>query len=239
MNGYIDDLRITNGTAIYTSNFVPPTQTLTNYSVTYPSSLLLNFTNGGIIDQHSSNVLETAGNAQLSTSVKKYNVASMYFDGTSRITMPSSPQWIFGTGDFTVEFWMNTADTSAGLITPATTGAGYWALLIASSTLYWQNAYNSSNLKTASLSGYLNNTWVHIAIVRYSGNLYFYFNGTAQGSATADSTNYSGVTNALTIGYDSQNNGYYSGYIDDLRITKGVARYTANFTPPTSAFITK
>jgi len=112
-------------------------------------------------------------------------------------------------------------------------------LLIYASTLYWQNAYNSSNLKTASLSGYLNNTWAHIAIVRYSGNLYFYFNGTAQGSATADSTNYSGAVNTLTIGYDPQGNGYYAGYIDDLRITKGYARYTSNFTAPTSALITK
>ena len=239
VTGYISDIRIIKGTGLYTSNFVPPTQTLTNYSTTYPASLLLNMNNGGIVDQHSSNVLETVGNAQLSTSVKKYNNASIYFDGsTSKLTIPASPQWIFGTGDFTVEFWMNTADTAAGLITPATTGAGYWALLIASSTLYWQNAYNSSNLKTASLSGYLNNTWVHIAVVRYSGNLYFYFNGTAQGSATADSTNYSGVTNTLTIGYDSQNNGYYSGYIDDLRITKGHARYTANFSAPISTLQT-
>jgi len=237
-NGYLSDISITKGVAVYTSNFVPPAQTLGNYSTSYPASLLCNFNNGGIIDRHSTNVLETVGNAQLSTAVKKYGNASMYFDGSSRITIPASPQWIFGTGDFTVEFWMNTADTGAGLITPATTGAGYWALLINASTLYWQNAYNSSNLKTASLSGYLNNTWAHIAIVRYSGNLYFYFNGTAQGSATADSTNYSGAVNTLTIGYDSQGNGYYAGYIDDLRITKGYARYTTTFTAPTSALIT-
>ena len=237
-NGYLSDISITKGVAVYTSNFVPPAQTIGNYSTSYPSSLLCNFNNGGIIDRHSTNVLETVGNAQLSTAVKKYGNASMYFDGSSRITIPASPQWIFGTGDFTVEFWMNTADTGAGLITPATTGAGYWALLINASTLYWQNAYNSSNLKTASLSGYLNNTWAHIAIVRYSGNLYFYFNGTAQGSATADSTNYSGAVNTLTIGYDSQGNGYYAGYIDDLRITKGYARYTTTFTAPTSALIT-
>lgn len=232
--GYMSGVRLVIGTALYTSNFTPPTAPPTAVANT---QLLLNGTNGGIVDAHSSSVWETVGNAKLSTSVTKFGNASISLDGiSSRLVTIASPQWIFGTGDFTVEFWLNTSDTQGGIITPATTGAGYWALLLNGSTLYWQSAYNVTNLKSASMSGYLNNTWVHVAIVRYSGTMNFYFNGTAQGSGTADSTNYSGATNALTIGYDPQNNGYLAGYIDDLRITRGFARYTANFTPQTYQF---
>lgn len=232
--GYMSGVRLVIGTALYTSNFTPPTAPPTAVANT---QLLLNGTNGGIVDAHSSSVWETVGNAKLSTSVTKFGNASISLDGvSSRLVTIASPQWVFGTGDFTVEFWLNTSDTQGGIITPATTGAGYWALLLNGSTLYWQSAYNVTNLKSASMSGYLNNTWVHVAIVRYSGTMNFYFNGTAQGSGTADSTNYSGATNALTIGYDPQNNGYLAGYIDDLRITRGFARYTANFTPQTYQF---
>jgi len=238
VKGYVCDFEFSRQASSFpSSNFTPPTAPIAPSARTM---LMLNCNNGGVIDARTANIIETVGNARASTKVKKYGNSSLYFDGTTgKLTIPASPQHIFGTGDFTVEFWMNTADTAAGLITPATTGAGYWALLISSGTLYWQNAYNSSNLKTASLSGYLTNTWVHIAVVRNSGNLYFYFNGTAQGTATVDSTNYSGVTNALTIGYDSQTNGYYSGYIDDLRITKGYARYTSSFTAPVTGFLTR
>ena len=152
--------------------------------------------------------------------------------------VPASPLYMFGTADFTVEFWMNTSDTSFGLINPSsTTGAGYWAILVSGSTLYWQSAYNSTNLKSTSLSGYLNNTWVHIAIVRSSSVLNFYFNGTVQGTGTSDTTNYNGTTNGLYIGHDTQTNGYFAGYLDDIRITKGYARYTNNFTAPTAAFV--
>jgi hypothetical protein len=105
--GYLSDVRITKGVAVYTTTFTPPTQTLGNYSTTYPASLLLNMNNGGIIDQHSTNVLETLGNAQLSTAVKKYNNASIYFDGTGDyLRIPNNALWALGTGDFTIEFWV-------------------------------------------------------------------------------------------------------------------------------------
>lgn len=232
--GYVTDARVVKGTAVYTSAFTPPTAPLTAVAGT---GLLMNMTNGGIVDAHASTDLATVG-AKLSTAVKNFGTASIFFNGTTdKLSIPASPLWTLGTGDFTVEFWMNTSDTGAGLITPATQGSGYWALLLNSSTLYWQSAFNSTNLKSASLTGFLNNTWVHIAVVRYSGTLNMYFNGTAQGAGVSDTTNYNGLTNALAIGFDnSGTNGYYSGYIDDLRITRGFARYTANFTAPTSAF---
>ena len=241
--GYISDLRVVKGTAVYTSNFVPPTQTLTNYSTTYPSSLLLNFTNGGIVDQHSSNVLETVGNAQLSTAVKKYNNASIYFDGTGDyLTSPSSPNYQFGTGDFTVEFWIyfNAVNNSTvkyiyDMRNSGATSASILAQEVANSWTYWNGAGTQISTGFTS-STFSATTWTHVAICRSSGVTKFFVNGT-QTNSVADTSNYSNST--LVVGARYSYSDGLNGYIDDLRITKGYARYTSNFTAPTSALITK
>jgi hypothetical protein len=77
--------------------------------------------------------------------------------------------------------------------------------------------------------------WNHVAIVRNGSTWTVSINGTSVGTAT-----YSGTVNIpigpLEIGWAGTTDSYFTGYIDDLRITKGIARYTANFTPPTAAF---
>jgi hypothetical protein len=244
--GYISDVQIIKGTALYKNNFVPPVSPLlpatTVGANTVVSNLLLPGSSGGVIDATRGLTIETSGAVRVTSNTSPYAITSQsyYFDGSnSKLIIPASPNLSFGTGDFTVEFWMKTTDTAAGLITSATTGSGYWAILIAGGTLYWQSAYNATNLKTQSLSGYLNNAWVHVAIVRSSSSMNFYLNGTVQGTATNDTTNYNGTANGLTIGQDPQNNGYYLGYLADLRITKGYARYTTNFTAPSSPLTEK
>ena len=215
------------GTAVYTSTFTPsttPLQPIANTS-------LLTCQSPRFVDNSANNYSITPRGTASVQRFSPYSGTTLptpyygaYFDGSGDyLTVPASSSFAFGTGDFTIEFWMNTSDTTAGLITPATQGAGYWALMIYSSSLYWQSAYNVTNLKNVSLSGYLNNTWVHVAIVKYSGNINFYFNGTVQGSATADGSNYNGSA-TLTIGYDSLGNGYYTGYISNLRIVKEIGR---------------
>jgi hypothetical protein len=237
--GYISDVQIIKGTALYRSNFVPPVSPLlpatTVGANTVISNLFLPGSLGGVIDATRGLTIETSGAVRVTSNTTPYASTSQsyYFDGSSgKLIIPASPNLSFGTGDFTIEFWMKTTDTSAGLITSATTGSGYWALLLVGGTLYWQSAYNASNLKTQSMSSYLNNAWVHVAIVRSSSSMNFYFNGQVQGTATSDTTNYNGTANGLTIGQDPQTNGYYLGYLADLRITKGYARYTTNFTVP-------
>ena len=229
--GYITNLRIVKGTAVYTSAFTPPTAPLTAISGT---SLLCNFTNGGIFDNTAKNVLETVGNAQISTSVKKFGTGSLAFDGTGDyLDVTSSPSLTFGTGDFTVEFWINTSSTGFNIMNPSSaTGSGYWGLIVQSSNLRWNNSYNVSNLWEISASAILNGAWHHVAIARASGSTKIFYDGVLQ-STQSDSTNYSGVA-AWRIG--SGNLAALNGYIDDLRITKGVARYTSAFTPPTAAF---
>jgi len=122
-NGYLSNIRIVKGTAVYTSAFTPPTAPLTNIANT---SFLCNFTNAGIFDQTAKTVLETVGDAKVSTTQYKYGTGSMYFDGTGdRVhTGPSNPLLALGTGNFTVECWVNKSDTSAKGIWQISSTAG-------------------------------------------------------------------------------------------------------------------
>jgi hypothetical protein len=78
------------------------------------------------------------------------------------------------------------------------------------------------------------NTWTHVAWTRSGSSNRLFINGTQVGSTTTDATNY--TSTASFIGASQSGTLPFAGYIDDLRITKGYARYTSNFTPPSSAF---
>jgi hypothetical protein len=204
-------------------------------------SLLLhgNGTNGSTTITDSSLTPKTVtavGNAQISTAQSKFGGASIAFDGTGdSLTTPNNSAYQFGTSDFTVECWINTTDITFNLISLLNNAAGNWAIVIFNSDFYWQTAYGVTNLISAvPCSSILNGAWNHIAITRSGSSLRLFFNGVLQGASPyTDNTNYNG-TGLLTVG--SGVNGDLNGYIDDLRITKGVARYTANFTPPTAPF---
>jgi hypothetical protein len=241
MNAYVSNLRVVKGTAVYSgATYTVPTAPPTAITNT---SLLLNFTNAGITDATAKNDLETVGNAQISTTQSKWGGGSMYFDGTGDwLVIPSSNLFILGTGDFTIEAWgypsvvgggglskgLFQITSSAGFSTSATNSlavattnpSGNWGCIAA-------NAFNNSS--TAAVV----NTWYHLALVRNSGTTKLYVNGTSVLSF-ADTTNY--TCTFLTIGGYYDTNNIWNGYIDDLRITKGYARYTGNFTPPTAPF---
>ena len=231
--GYLSNLRLVKGTALYTAAFTPPTAPLTAITNT---TLLLNFINGGIIDNAMDNVLETVGNAQISTSVKKYGTGSLAFDGTGDwLLTPDSVDLRLGTGNFTIEFWLylSATGTARGIV-----GKG-------ASTTGWLVSTNSSNnvvftygRSTITSTGTLSaSTWYHVAVVRSgtgSNQTKIYIDGTNDGTGTV-STDFT-QTEAMYIGANRTGGDALNGYIDDLRITKGVARYTANFTPPTAAF---
>jgi hypothetical protein len=196
-------------------------------------------TNGSTLIKDSSprmNTVTAVGNAQISTAQSKFGGSSIAFDGTGDyLTTPNNSGYQFGTSDFTVECWIKTTDTSFNLISMTTSAVGNWAVVIFNSQFFWQINYAVTNLISAvPCSSILNGAWNHIAITRSSSSLRLFFNGVLQGASPyTDSTNYNG-TGVLAIGTGA--NGDFNGYIDDLRITKGIARYTANFTPPTAAF---
>jgi hypothetical protein len=236
--GYISGLQILKGTAASGAILTAPPTNITN------TQLLLNYTNAGIYDSAAKNVLETVGNAQVSTTQSKWGTTSLYCPATNGnyfISPPNQPNLLFGTGNFTVEAWIYPTaftNTATGLIGYGLSG-GYvdWNLEISTSgaVLYIDNDggrfTSSSNLST--------NVWTHIAIARTNTAVTMYFNGTSVGSySTINNISGSSTSARLYVGTGAQQPGsrQFIGYIDDPRITKGYARYTANFTAPTEAF---
>jgi hypothetical protein len=247
--GYMTDFRFVNGSipaAYQTSStttgaqsFVTPTVPLSAIANT---SLLLNFTNAAITDATAKNVLETVGDARISTAQSKWTGGSMLFDGSGDYLTSgggTSNLYSFGTGDFTIEGWIyfNTVTPSQVVIdfrvSPNDTGGSLY--ITNNGSLRWY-VQNSDRIIGATLSP---TTWVHFAVCRQGTNTKLFLNGTQSGSTFNDTFNYICGDKRPFFGALSDGTGtlYLNGYISDLRITKGYARYTANFTPPTGAFI--
>jgi hypothetical protein len=158
----------------------------------------------------------------------------MEFDGTGDyLVAPSSPDLTLS-DNFTIEAWaylkatgnyrLFTIGDSVGTSgIEVYVGGGNWVL--------WSN--NATRITGSSAT---REVWTHLAIVRSGSTVTLYINGTASGSTWSSSAAFSG---RLFVGAEFYNNTITSdtnGFIDDLRITKGVARYTANFTAPTKEF---
>ena len=181
---------------------------------------------------------------QLSSTQKKFGTTSIYVaDG---IELSSSDGFNMGTGDFTLEAWFYFTDFSQSYAlfdqwdSSGSTRNQIWMGKTSSGTagrLSWYYAgtsvFHSANPAVST------GAWTHIALVRHSGTLKIYINGTAD-SNTQSHTGQFGRTAGMAFG--DQLNGGASGraqyYLDDLRITKGLARYTSNFTAPTTAHLT-
>jgi hypothetical protein len=199
-------------------------------------SLLLhmNGSNGSttFTDSSSNALTVTAnGSTQISTAQSKFGGASAYFDGTlDRLdTGTGLGPLQMGTGDFTVE----------AFIRPESSVTGYKGLIGVTSnyanTLYIYNGqllwYNSGTAAgTIAVD-----TWYHVAASREGTNLRVFIDGTLVDTSTNSDDITSGAR--LTVGDSGfRANENFQGWIDELRITKGVARYIANFTAPTAPF---
>jgi hypothetical protein len=237
VNGGIPSAYVTSSTTNGTQIFTPPTAPFTTSdSLTGGSaSLLLNYTNSGVLDNAMMNNLETAGSTQISTSVSKFGTSSIYFNGSSTMVYNGSNTAVLGTGDFTIEFWAylpNAASSGNFLdMRPTSTNGAY------------PNIYYSSNALGVYIGGadrivggsVSSNTWYHIAFCRFSGTSKLFLNGTQVGSSYTDTNNYlCGSTRPMIGGNGYLNSANLTAYLYDYRITKGYARYPANFTAPTS-----
>ena len=210
------------------------------YDLSYPSvSLLLHGdgVNGGTVFTDNSPRPKTAtrgGGAITSTADSQFGGSSLAFDGSGDyLSFPAHDDFQFGTGDFSIEFWIKTTATNSPVLVDYYTAAqpGWQLSLNSTGKLLW---YTTSTIKTGAVS-VNTGSWVFVSVVRSSGNLQFYINGTADGSAVAHSTNLSYATSVLGVAAQvSTRNASLdlNGKIDDLRITK-VARANA---VPTEAF---
>ena len=244
--GYISDYRIVKGSAVYTANFTPPTEPLT--WVTNTTLLLNNKYDTYIYDAAAANKLRLEGDTQSTTAQRKFTTSSsVSFDGTGDYAyQENSELFAFGTGDFTVEAWIyyttfsgsgGQAIVSTGTSTSSGT-TGHWYL----------TAYGASDLRfgrhgsaqyTSGASSLSTSTWHHLAVAREGTTVRIFVDGTALttsdtagGVGSYDFNNSSGY---LFVG-EGASFSPANGYMQDLRITKGKARYTANFTPPTTEF---
>jgi hypothetical protein len=205
---------------------------------------LLHFdgTNGSTTFTDSSRVAKnftsTAG-AALSTTQFKFGTASLATGGsTSYAFSPNNVgnPFTFGLGDFTIECWLYANSTMAnnGIYDGRTTGGTNNCPCLSMTSGKIGYFVNGSFRITAG-SALTLTTWQHVALCRASGNTKLFIEGTQVGSTYVDANPYLGTnfrpiilnSVATTIGFD--------GYMDELRVTKGYARYTSNFTPPTAA----
>lgn len=201
-------------------------------------------------NRHRSRETVFNGGAVISTTKKKFGTSSLYFPSVYDSVVLHNRSAI-GTGDFTLECWINLSSLhSSGFqrIFSISTMWNDWlwgtGLTLVLRTSYMYVAITSSQANNGTVdeySAYLGsdaqtNTWYHLAVVRQSGVVNTYLNGTKCGSGKTMKGNISGSNYYIGGGYFGQ--GYYgfNGYIDELRLTTGVARYTANFTPSSSQF---
>lgn len=195
----------------------------------------------------SPNTFSANGNAQLDTAQKKLGTASLLLDGTGDyISSADSANWHFGTGNFTIEFWIrfaSVADLNV-LVTQFNAGGEQWQFIKFGAPDHGLKIQFEDD--SVSKGDYVMtsdvwatpviNTWYHIAFVRNGTGGLLFIDGVSQTITenTAFGTNDVGnIAADLNIGGRATSFNT-NGWIDDLRISKE-AKYTANFTPPTCA----
>ena len=170
------------------------------------------------------------------TSVKKYGNGSLKFNGSSYLTLPTSTDLTFGTEDFTIEMWFNIIQligVHQSIYCTCTNGLTPNALNITCGTdgrtLGLGIGYGSgaSSLLNSNTKHDMN-TWNHMVVIRTGGIIRLFLNGKNVGQVA----NTSSIVSDIPIVGVMYGTRYFKGYIDDFRITKGIARYTDNFTPP-------
>jgi hypothetical protein len=246
--GYISNLRIVKGTALYTTSFTPPTAPLTAIA----NTSLLTCQSATIIDNSTNNFTITNNNsATVSSAITPFSASLAYggtnfkkniyprvgrsvqFNGSNYLTLTPNSSLAFGTNNFTVEMWIYPTSISAGsdnvLIEMRSSNNGKPVYVVRpNSALGTNTGAGAAYLQTA--AGVITtNSWQHIAFVRNSGTLTIYVNGVSK-TSTSDAGAYTYDVFKIGSGLDNS----YTGYISNLRIVNGTAVYTASFTAPTS-----
>lgn len=228
--GYVSDFRAYKGVRKYVANFIPAWP-LPQFSVHNDAA-------------PSTRQVTTAGSTlSVYTADSKFGGGCLYLDGASYAECPASADWNFGTGDFTVEAWVK---RSAGGVWQAIVGQWNnttdksWSMHIGPSNdlaFFTKDATFDHYTGTGGSAQLPAGEWVHCAASRQGDTLRLFLNGELKATNTSFAGYAVGVSGTvLRIGRAVAVTDPFTGYIDDVRITKGVARYTENFTPPAQAF---
>lgn len=246
-DGYISNLRLVKGTAVYTGNFTPSTSKLTAIT----NTKLLTCQSNRFVDNSASghaitpygNPAVTAFGPFLTDAVydPAVNGASASFDiaATTNLTAADSADWDFGSDNYTVEFWVypRTTGTIQGMFNHWGDFSGnnvVWSFEYHSNgdLLYYFKTNNGLTTLTATDGATYANQWMHVTAVRNNNVHTLYLDGVSKASAT-DAGTMNNCTDVLRIGAYHATYGF-NGEICDARIVKGTAVYTGNFTPPTA-----
>ena len=251
--GFISNARLVKGTALYTENFKPPMRELevvpgtvllccqsktdaslekTGKTITVNGTAVASELTPGILTP----IVKSGGGSAITGSV--------YFDGTGDyLSIPDSTDFTLGTGDFTIEFWRyrsRVTEVESYVTkynnTNATQSFWFGSLSSGREDFAWYSGSSSYAIVSAADVAQ-SNEWGHLAAVRYNGDITVYLNGFAIGSDTSANAaaSFNDDSNPLIIGGDNHNGSTFDfqGFISNLRVVKGTALYTGNFTPPT------
>lgn len=244
LNGYLDEVRIYRKVAVWNENFIPPNAA--QHGLEIEDVLLLHLSESTLIDSSRSTHSITNNNVTVSSAQSKFGGSSAYFNGTSSyLSIADSDDWDFSSGDFTIDCWIypTAAESFNTSIIGYVSGTGDtwpdlgWTLHLrtTSGIVRFQASNNGSAGVTLLDSVGILNAWHHVAVVRASGTTYLFIDGILKDStATSWLCKDGGWSLKLGIGYDPNN--YYTGYLDEVRVTKGVARWTQNFIPEIEAY---
>lgn len=195
--------------------------------------LQMNGSNGStsFVDSSSNSLTVTAAGASISTAQSKFGGSSAYFNGGSSLQTASDlTPLIMGSGDFTVEAFIRPSSVS-GYLAIISLSSGYdTTLYIYNGQLVWYNSTTAAGTIAV-------DTWYHVAASRQSTNMRVFIDGALVTTGTDTYPMASGQR--FTAGVSPFGGENFIGWMDEIRITKGVARYTANFTPPVAAFQTQ
>lgn len=192
----------------------------------------------------SGHTITANGDAQVDTAQKKFGTGSILFDGTGDyLSIPDSDNWYMAAGNFTIDFWVRFADISAdrAFFSQYQDANNYF-------NLYWVQSVNQLWLvvkESASNIIFLMkawspsiDTWYHVALIRgWGGNANDWaitINGTQIGTTTTDASAWPNYTGNCRIGSSESISMDHNGWKDEFRVSKGIALWTANFTPPTT-----
>lgn len=236
--GYISDLRVVRGRALYTATFIPPSSPL---KATSETLLLLNGSSGGIFDNAGCNDFQTVNSATISNSIKKFGTGSIKLNSATSdyLYLVGNNILNTGTADWTVEAWvylnsMPTSDAwptnwslhmvlfSTG--TPAT-GDGTDCIIGATKLMI---QINDTQYASTSVHNMAINTWYYLTYVRFNNTMTFYVNGTSLGTVNGIPSN--GTGSGTYIGCETGEGAYLNGYIDELRFSR-FARYISPYFP--------
>ncbi len=181
------------------------------------------------------------GQAHLDTQYSKFGSSALRLDGTGDyLTLADSADWDFGTGDFTIDYWLrfNSIAVSQSFFDIGDLSNSKGTML------YWLQTdgtlrpnFNGIEIMSRSWSP-LVNTWYHIALTRSGTSLRLFIDGVQQGATVTDSTNIDASTYGAAIGARNYGPGTqpFNGSLDEVRVSKGIARWTSAFSVPTSEY---